>query len=244
MRLAVSLSRRSRDRQALAGRQGPEPAGSASATPSAARPLDHARPRRVYDRQSDAEVASFVRDLVTTWKRPDSTIHNIQELAPASGPLGTRTEPGARFVGSMWIGSGRVAPAPRVGPACSGIRPKPPVPRTSAGSIWSHRAPTFETIKKHQVSPIYDPSSGSLTFSFPRRPLSHAPLYRSSRWPFSPKTRPHFLRHKRESRDGREFGCIKFRSMRTDAEEIKKRLLAENKNLADGPQFFMDPDPA
>jgi lipopolysaccharide/colanic/teichoic acid biosynthesis glycosyltransferase len=31
--------------------------------------------------------------------------------------------------------------------------------------------------------------------------------------------------------------------MRTDAEEIKKKLLAENKNLADGPQFFMENDP-
>jgi len=40
---------------------------------------------------------------------------------------------------------------------------------------------------------------------------------------------------------GKEFPCIKFRSMRKDAEKIKANLAAANQ--ADGPQFFMDDDP-
>ena len=52
---------------------------------------------------------------------------------------------------------------------------------------------------------------------------------------------PIFFAHKRETLGGREFGCLKFRSMRPDAEEIKKRLQAVNQ--ADGPQFFMENDP-
>jgi lipopolysaccharide/colanic/teichoic acid biosynthesis glycosyltransferase len=53
--------------------------------------------------------------------------------------------------------------------------------------------------------------------------------------------RPFFFVHTRETLGGREFGCIKFRSMRRDAEKIKQQLQAQNK--ADGPQFFIENDP-
>jgi len=52
---------------------------------------------------------------------------------------------------------------------------------------------------------------------------------------------PFFFAHKRETLGGREFGCIKFRSMRKDAELIKEQLMKQNQ--ADGPQFFMENDP-
>jgi lipopolysaccharide/colanic/teichoic acid biosynthesis glycosyltransferase len=53
--------------------------------------------------------------------------------------------------------------------------------------------------------------------------------------------RPIFFAHKRETLGGRQFGCLKFRSMRKDSEEIKARLMAQNQ--ADGPQFFIKNDP-
>ena len=53
--------------------------------------------------------------------------------------------------------------------------------------------------------------------------------------------RPFFFAHKRETRGGREFGCVKFRSMRKDAEKMK--ALLKKTNQADGPQFFMENDP-
>jgi lipopolysaccharide/colanic/teichoic acid biosynthesis glycosyltransferase len=40
---------------------------------------------------------------------------------------------------------------------------------------------------------------------------------------------------------GREFPCIKFRSMRKDADRLKTEL--STRNQSDGPQFFMDADP-
>src|SRR5690606_11125506 len=52
--------------------------------------------------------------------------------------------------------------------------------------------------------------------------------------------RPIFFSHKRETMGGREFGCIKFRSMRKDAEKMKDEL--KQKNVADGPQFFVKPE--
>jgi lipopolysaccharide/colanic/teichoic acid biosynthesis glycosyltransferase len=40
---------------------------------------------------------------------------------------------------------------------------------------------------------------------------------------------------------GKPFPCLKFRSMRKDAEKIKAQLAAQNQ--ADGPQFFIENDP-
>lgn len=205
---------------------------------------------RVYDRQTDLEVASFVRDLVTTWKRPDSTIHDIHEVAPRVwAPLNTRPDPSTRFVGPVWVGSGRTLPpgATAVGPAVVWDAPDArPVPEAIRWlDLEPTAAPTFASIKKRKATPIYDVikrafdivfSLTALLFTLPFYPLIMLAIYLEDPGPI-------FFSHKRESRGGREFGCIKFRSMRTDAEEIKKKLLAENKNLADGPQFFMDPDP-
>jgi lipopolysaccharide/colanic/teichoic acid biosynthesis glycosyltransferase len=53
--------------------------------------------------------------------------------------------------------------------------------------------------------------------------------------------RPFFFGHRRETCGGREFPCLKFRSMRKDAEAIKKGL--KSTNLSDGPHFFMERDP-
>jgi lipopolysaccharide/colanic/teichoic acid biosynthesis glycosyltransferase len=53
--------------------------------------------------------------------------------------------------------------------------------------------------------------------------------------------RPFFFSHERESVGGRKFGCVKFRSMRKDADLVKRQLAQTNQ--ADGPQFFIDQDP-
>jgi lipopolysaccharide/colanic/teichoic acid biosynthesis glycosyltransferase len=53
--------------------------------------------------------------------------------------------------------------------------------------------------------------------------------------------RPFFFSHQRETIRGREFGCVKFRSMRKDADKIKEQI--KKLNQADGPQFFIENDP-
>lgn len=52
---------------------------------------------------------------------------------------------------------------------------------------------------------------------------------------------PFFFAHRRQTLGGREFPCLKFRTMRRDAEKIKAELMTVN--AADGPQFFMENDP-
>jgi lipopolysaccharide/colanic/teichoic acid biosynthesis glycosyltransferase len=53
--------------------------------------------------------------------------------------------------------------------------------------------------------------------------------------------RPFLFTHRRESLGGREFPCIKFRTMRKDADRIKARIQSRNKS--DGPHFYMEHDP-
>jgi lipopolysaccharide/colanic/teichoic acid biosynthesis glycosyltransferase len=53
--------------------------------------------------------------------------------------------------------------------------------------------------------------------------------------------RPWFFAHERETLGGRQFPCIKFRSMRKNAEDLKAQL--QSQNQADGPQFYILKDP-
>ena len=52
---------------------------------------------------------------------------------------------------------------------------------------------------------------------------------------------PLFYAARRQTRGGREFGCLKFRTMRTDADALLEQLRAANE--VDGPQFKMARDP-
>jgi lipopolysaccharide/colanic/teichoic acid biosynthesis glycosyltransferase len=52
---------------------------------------------------------------------------------------------------------------------------------------------------------------------------------------------PVFFCHRRESRGGKEFPCVKFRSMVADAHERQRELYAQNE--VDGPQFKLKKDP-
>lgn len=201
---------------------------------------------RVYDRRSDEEVAAFVRDLVETWRRPDSTIQNIRPFGASGWAYnGAKLDDRARFVGPVWVGAGRSLPAgaTAVGPAV----------------MWDDHAarPVPEDIRWLDLEPTAPPSFARPR---PRTPLVRAfkrafdicfalaalaatvPLY-----PFIALAicledpGPVFFAHRRETMGGRVFGCIKFRSMKKNAEQIKRDLAAQNK--ADGPQFFIPNDP-
>ncbi len=52
---------------------------------------------------------------------------------------------------------------------------------------------------------------------------------------------PLFFIHRREGRGGREFGCLKFRTMVPDAHRKQREMYAQNQ--VDGPQFKIDKDP-
>ncbi len=200
----------------------------------------------VYDRTLDREVAYFIHEVVGLWGRPDSTVVRARKgVEQVWNDPQAEVEPGAKFIGPVWVGAGRKVKAGTtvIGPA---VVWDDPLARPQTNAIeWLDIEPT---------EPPQDPSPKDvtpldrafkrlfdLTVSF-LAILATLPLY-----PFIVLAilledgRPFFFSHRRETIAGREFPCIKFRSMRKDAEKMKEKLKARNQ--ADGPQFFIENDP-
>ena len=206
----------------------------------------------VFDAFDDSEVMEFVRELVSVWRRPDATIRiasRIQDRAwgdsaAASDALST----GTRFVGPVWVGAGRrLDGIPSVvGPAVLWDAPesRPDVDRLEwnnivpsdvlVGPVRTRALTTFQRGSKRLFDIVF---SICALCGF----LALFPVLMLAIW--IEDGRPFFFGHTRESIGGREFKCWKFRTMRNDAEEIKKKLMAEGVNKSDGPQFHMDNDP-
>jgi lipopolysaccharide/colanic/teichoic acid biosynthesis glycosyltransferase len=203
----------------------------------------------IYDRSSPREVSYFVQDLVQIWKRPDATVLRAKRFGDAvwQDPQ-AKIEPGAKFIGPVWVGAGRTVDAAKtvIGPAVvwddAACRPE-----TEAIEWLTIEPTTPPPPEPHQVvrgPGLIDRAAKrgfDIVFSLCAI-LATLPLY-----PFIMLAiwledgRPFFFAHRRETLGGREFPCVKFRSMRKDAEKLK--ALLKKRNQADGPQFYMDDDP-
>ena len=201
----------------------------------------------VFNRRDARQVNGFVHELINLWRRPDATITRARRL---SGEVWSDQSAAAdfstRFVGPVWIGTGRDLDGINsvVGPAVLWDKPD--------------LRPTVDSLQWHAIEPMdhvadlqRDAKSRSLyrgtkrifdiifalVFIFltlPLYPFIMLAIYIED-------GRPFFFAHRRESMGGREFPCLKFRTMFNNADEIKKQLVKENQ--ADGPQFFIENDP-
>jgi lipopolysaccharide/colanic/teichoic acid biosynthesis glycosyltransferase len=200
----------------------------------------------VHDLRMPHEVMQCVRDLVQVWKTPNATIPRARAMSPgvwADHELQPNNP--QNMIGSVWIGAGRddLPAGGVVGPA---VLWDAPGARPEVEDIeWNELEPQpiFERpIKVKRASSVYRVSKRAFDILFALGVmlvmLPVYPLIMLLIW--IEDGRPFFFAHMRETRGGRDFPCIKFRSMRNDADEITARLRSENK--ADGPQFFIDPE--
>ncbi|MFW6031884.1 MAG: sugar transferase [Phycisphaeraceae bacterium] len=202
---------------------------------------------RAFDRESPEEVMDFMHQLVTAWKQPTVTIERAQRHGSGIWhDPDSRIGDKVRFVGPMWVGAGRklVAGVSAVGPAVLWDEP---------GSRPEVEHVRWEDLEPGEVfhMPLRQPLQSSLQRVFKRLfdigfaglalllTLPLFPLIMLAIW--REDGRPFFFSHRRETLGGREFGCIKFRTMRRDAEQIKAQIAASNE--VDGPQFFIKDDP-
>ena len=202
---------------------------------------------RHYDRCHDRDLDALVTHLVERWPTPSATVDAVQEVRPRVwGSAHCEMARSVRVVGGAWIGVGRkVAPDQTiVGPAVLWDDPKVrPVPSTVR---WDE----LETTAMAAAARV-SPSASSLRRASKRGfDILFASLVLLTTWPlyllimlaiWLEDGRPFYFTHRRETLRGREFPCIKFRSMRKDADAVKAKLRSENKS--DGPQFFMENDP-
>jgi len=201
----------------------------------------------VFNRLEDRQINEFVHELIQVWRRPDATIGRAQRLvgevwSDRSGSV----EHDTRFVGPVWIGTGRELEGIQsiVGPAVLWDKPelRPMVDRLE----WHAIEPTENVVENernftrgsfYRVTKRMFDIAFALVFLFltlPLYPLIMLAIYIED-------GRPFFFAHKRESRGGKEFPCLKFRTMYNNAEQTKQDLVKENQ--ADGPQFFIENDP-
>ncbi|MBC7836061.1 MAG: sugar transferase, partial [Phycisphaerales bacterium] len=205
-------------------------------------------PGRVFNTTRREEVAAFTRELVRQWRRPDATVESIRSVGEGIwAHESAEVLPDKAVKGPLWIGAGRELEqgASAIGPAVMWDHPdKRPVGHQEVN--WLELEPLS--------SPAEQPGSSSRAASsgLPKRVFDvvFSLLVLAATLPLYPiialaiiieDGRPVFFKHRRETVGGKEFPCIKFRSMRNDAEHTKAQLASQNQ--ADGPQFFMEEDP-
>lgn len=215
----------------------------------------------VFDRTSNEEIAGFVQALVSQWRSPDSTIRRVKP-APIKSPAKVAeagataraaawidpeatVDAGARLIGNVWVGAGRNIAAGQtlVGPA---VVWDDPAARPQTEQLeWLTIEPTERADEPTpaQVTGGYRVAKRVFDLCFATAALiGTAPL-----WPvimfliWLEDGRPFFFAHRRESLNGVEFGCLKFRSMRKNAEAMVEQLKAKNKS--DGAHVNIENDP-
>lgn len=200
---------------------------------------------RVYDGSDDTQVMECLTDILRRWRRPDATIRRAGETRPGvwADPESVLSST-CRLEGPVWIGAGRSVDAGVVvaGPAVLWDAPdaRPQVERLEWLEIEPARVASGPVTLSQSVNV---PGKRAFDIAFAATAL----LVTAPIWPVVAAAiliedgGPVFFAHRRESIGGREFGCMKFRSMRKQSEADKQALSAANE--ADGPQFFMRDDP-
>ena len=201
---------------------------------------------RLYDRTDPHEIMQSLRDLIRIWKSPDATISRARSAGSGVwADRSARLDPTLRFIGPAWVGAGR-GDLPRRGIVGPIALWDDPGQRPDAEDLeWQEIEPrpaVERPVRVRKPSSFYRLTKRAFDIAFTLVILALTvplyPLIMLAQW--IEDGRPFFFTHRRETLGGREFPCLKFRSMRKDADRIKAELIGENK--ADGPQFFLDPN--
>ncbi len=202
-------------------------------------------------RATDRGVGEWVEKALSSWRRPNAVISGLYEYQPGVWiHEDARLEPGVRVLGNAWIGSGVDLDAATVlvGPVVLTDAPGSATARGShpgvAGVDWDLvRSPHWSLPSLTGGTPLRRLLKRWFDIGFSLCVLAATlPLYPLVMLALAIEDgRPFFFAHRRQTLGGREFPCLKFRTMRKDAERIKAELMKQN--AADGPQFFMENDP-
>jgi lipopolysaccharide/colanic/teichoic acid biosynthesis glycosyltransferase len=201
-----------------------------------------------YNRFDRNDLEDLAGDLQQWWDKPSTTIDDVEDVkAGVWASPGTKLDPSVQFFGPAWIGAGRniKANSTVVGPAIlwddPALRPRPAQMQWTEiePTAWAARAvktvrpaSSLHRFSKRTFDIVF--SFFAILFSLPLYPIIMLAIWLEDGSPF-------IFAHKRETRGGKEFGCLKFRSMRKDADVMKEKLA--NENQSDGPQFFIVNDP-
>ncbi len=189
--------------------------------------------------------ALAVRELTRIWTRVGSVLPEVYQLRPGVWIHRTAAvDPGATILPPVWVGAHTNITSDRlvVGPAV--VADVAPITSPNGDEIdWGTlRMPSwrFSPVKPHRFIRRLTKRTFDIVFSLcvlavtlPFYPIVMLAIALEDGW-------PPFFTHKRQTMKGKPFGCLKFRSMCRDADQIKQEML--DKNEVDGPQFFVKED--
>jgi lipopolysaccharide/colanic/teichoic acid biosynthesis glycosyltransferase len=195
--------------------------------------------------RADDENA-FLNWLVATWDDPSSVIVGIDEVSEGVFvPHGAREMENVTVVPPAWIGFQRegfhdsvIAGPEFVGDTASspprivGLRTIREVPIPGRRRRSNLPRGTFYGVGKRSLDLVV--SFFAMVILFPLYLIVAMLIYH-----FDGK--PIFFKHERQGRGGRNFQCLKFRTMRTDAESMIGNL--DSLDRSDGPQIDIQDDP-
>lgn len=198
---------------------------------------------RASDARERDELVEFMGRMAAEWKSPNVALEGVYEYQPGVwAHETTRIAPGVRLIGPLWIGAG-VELRPGLALIGPGLAPDA-IALERRPVAWADlKQPEWRLGPKLRRRPGWAIFKRGFDVAFSLAALGATlPLY-----PFIALAiciedgLPVFFAHRRQTRGGREFPCLKFRTMCKDAERIKQDLAARNQ--ADGPQFFIADDP-
>ena len=200
-----------------------------------------------YDLGLPEDHREFLAWLVATWSDPDRVLEGIEAIRPGVfAQVGTNLPDGGLYLEPLWLGveerrgSGEVLVGPDfttddrcddsgdiVMRTINEIDP----PKGKRGGRLLPRQGVYDLAKRS--FDILMSASVLLCFS-PLMLLVCLAVCIDDGFPL-------FFGHTRQKKDGKEFKCWKFRTMRRNAEAMVAELQAMNK--ADGPQVYIEDDP-
>lgn len=201
---------------------------------------------RLFRKGDERAERDMIEMFLGSFRRQSAVLEGVYEYQPGVWLHETvEPVPGVRFVGPVWLGAGhalepgQVVVGPRAAPDAPGARPvvTPVTWEDLRQPDWPFVLPKWKGRRIRRITKrLFDIafSLGVLAFTLPIYPVVILLIALEDGW-------PPFFAHRRQTLAGREFPCLKFRTMRKDAEKIKAQLQA--KNQADGPQFFIKDDP-
>ncbi len=200
----------------------------------------HGRNRRVrsYHSRDREHALAWMGRVAATGLSPaecglGSTLESLGDSGWVAG--GSIVEPGAMLIGPVWIGRGVVVKEGTVllGPCV--------VPDVS-GDVHEGEAAVmsvagqFAAMRRRPGKRVFDAAVALVALVVMSPIMLLAALF-----VLLEDGRPVFFVQQRQTRGGRNFGCLKFRTMQRDADDIKSAL--SSVNACDGPQFFARHDP-
>lgn len=193
-----------------------------------------------------ADAITIMRAILARWNRPDMTIDAISRWKEGWVHAGEKPPQTSKVIGRVWVGAGRLEGLtdPVIGPDM--LWDDPAVCPDPVPLRWYKIEPKPGAIERgiqeqsahasSQAKRLFDIvfAAAALIVLLPFLPLVALAILIEDGWPV-------FFVHRRESVGGREFGCVKFRTMRRNAERLKSEI--QSSNQADGPQFYIENDP-